>query len=159
MKNAATCCSSLGASNKLVDTAERKEGLHHRWPDFCAPWPTLKTDNLSRSTAVHNVLTLSNPIFLPTVYSPALIYLSLPFSYKHNRANTMFTSKHMACWETVRVQHALSVGQSRYYMRKSVGQAPTAERARQKLFGRLPTSERNRKIIMLDEVRRRIGKG
>jgi hypothetical protein len=49
-------------------------------------------------------LTLSNPIFLPTAYSPALIYLhpsSLPFSYKHKRANTthnhLFTSKHMAC--------------------------------------------------------------
>jgi hypothetical protein len=69
-------------------------------------------------------LTLSNPIFLPTAYTPALIYLSLPFSYKHNRANTMhnhqFTSEHMACRETERVQPALSVGQSPYYMRKSV---------------------------------------
>jgi hypothetical protein len=104
-------------------------------------------------------LTLSNPIFLPTAYSPALIYLhpsSLPFSYKHNRANTthnhLFASKHMACQETERVQPVLSVGQSPYYMRKSVGQAPTAERAQQKHVGRRPTSERNRKIIMLDEV-------
>jgi len=39
---------------------------------------------------------------------------SLPFSYKHNRTNTthnrLFTSKHMACRETERVQPALSVG-------------------------------------------------
>jgi hypothetical protein len=80
-------------------------------------------------------LTLSNPIFLSTACSPALIYLSLPFSYKHNRTNTthnhLFTSKHMACQETERVQPALSVGQNPYYMRKSVGQAPTAEREQQ----------------------------
>jgi hypothetical protein len=116
------------------------------------------------SFSVHSfTLTLSNPIFLPTVYSPALIYLSLPFSYKHNCANTMhnhlFTSKHVACRETERVQPALSVGRSPYYMRKSVRQAPTAERAQQKRVGHLPTSERNGKIIMSDEVRRRIGKG
>jgi len=111
-------------------------------------------------------LTLSNPIFLPTAYSPALIYLhpsSLPFSFKHNHANTthnhLFTSKHVACQETERVQPALSVGQSPYYMRKSVGQAPTAERAQQKRVRCLPTLEGNRKIIMLDKVRRRIGKG
>jgi hypothetical protein len=63
----------------------------------------------------------------------------------------------MVCWETERIQPALSVGQSPHYMRKNVGQAPTEEQARQKCVGRLPTSERNRK--MSDEVRRRIGKG
>jgi len=108
-------------------------------------------------------VTLSNPIFLPTVYSPALIYLSLPFSYKHNCANTthnhLFTSKHVACQETERVQPAVSVRQCPYYMRKGVRQAPTAERAQQNRVGRHPTSERNRKIIMSDEVRHRIGKG
>jgi hypothetical protein len=58
---------------------------------------------------------------------------SLPFSYEHNHANIthnhLFTSKHMAFRETERVQPALSVGQSSYCMRKSVGQAPTAEQA------------------------------
>jgi hypothetical protein len=107
-------------------------------------------------------LTLSNPIFLPTAYSPALIYLSLPFSYKHNRTNTthndLFTSKYVACRETERVRPALSVGQSPYYMRKSVRQAPTAERVQQKHVGHLPTLEQNRKI-MSEEVQRRIGKG
>jgi len=37
------------------------------------------------------MLTFSNTIFPPTAYFPALIYLhpsSLPFSYKHKRANT-----------------------------------------------------------------------
>jgi hypothetical protein len=62
----------------------------------------------------------------------------------------------MACRETERVQPALSVGESPYYMRKSVGQAPTGgagEQTQQKeRVGRLPTSERNRKIIMSDEV-------
>jgi len=108
-------------------------------------------------------LTLSNPIFLPTTYSPALIYLSLPFSCKHSHANAthnhLFTSKYVACRETERVQPALSVGQSPYYMRKSIRQAPTAEQAQQNRVGHLPTLERNRKIIMSDEVRHRIGKG
>jgi len=58
----------------------------------------------------------------------------------------------MDCRETERVQPALSVGQSPYYMRKNVGQALTAEQAQQKRVGRLPTLERNRKIIMSDEV-------
>ena len=44
-------------------------------------------------------------------------------------------------------------------MRKNVGQASTAERAQQKRVGRLLTSERNMKIMMSDEARRRIGKG
>ena len=46
--------------------------------------------------------------------------------------------------------------------KKSVGQAPTAERAnkhKKKSVGRHPTLEQNGKIIMSDEVRRRIGKG
>jgi hypothetical protein len=34
-----------------------------------------------------------------------------------------------------------------------------ANKRNKNLFGRLPTSERNRKIILLDEVQRRIGKG
>ena len=43
-------------------------------------------------------------------------------------------------------------------MRKSVGQAPTAERAnkrKKKGVGRHPTSERNGKIVMSDKVQRR----
>ena len=46
--------------------------------------------------------------------------------------------------------------------KKSVGQAPTVEQAnkrKKKSVGRHPTSEQNGKIIMSDEVRRRIGKG
>jgi hypothetical protein len=43
-------------------------------------------------------------------------------------------------------------------MKKSVGQAPTAgEQTQQNRVGRLPTSERSRKIILSDEVRCRIG--
>jgi hypothetical protein len=51
----------------------------------------------------------------------------------------------MACRETERVQPALSVGQSPYYMRKSAGQALTAERAQQKRVGRLPNRSRTGK--------------
>jgi hypothetical protein len=41
-------------------------------------------------------------------------------------------------------------------MRKSVGQAPTAGEHNKNRVGRLPTLERNRKIILSDEVRRRM---
>jgi hypothetical protein len=45
-------------------------------------------------------------------------------------------------------------------MRKSVGQAPTAGKKRNKnRVGHLPTKEQNWKIILSDEIRRRIGKG
>jgi hypothetical protein len=80
-------------------------------------------------------LTLSNPIFLPPAYSPALIYFGLERGW----------------WNTCP-----------YYMRKSVRQALTAERENKrnkKSVGSVPTLERNRKIIMSDEVRRWIGKG
>jgi hypothetical protein len=43
-------------------------------------------------------------------------------------------------------------------MRKSVGQDPTADERNKNSVGRLPTSEQNKKIILWDEVRRRIGK-
>jgi hypothetical protein len=79
-------------------------------------------------------LTLSNPIFLPPAYSPALIYFGLERGW----------------WTTCP-----------YYM-KSIGLAPTAERENKrnkKGVRHLPTLERNRKIVMSDEVRRWIGKG
>ena len=49
------------------------------------------TEDSEMSYQDDTALTLSNPIFLPTAYSPALIYLhpsSLPFSYKHDHVNT-----------------------------------------------------------------------
>jgi hypothetical protein len=58
MENSATCCSTLGACNRLPDTVEQKEGLQCRWSEFWAQCPILKTDNLPRPTAVHNVLIL-----------------------------------------------------------------------------------------------------
>jgi hypothetical protein len=58
----------------------------------------------------------------------------------------------MACQETERVKSALSVGQTPYYMRKSVRQALTAKRAQQKRVERLPISEWNRKIVMSDKA-------
>jgi hypothetical protein len=81
------------------------------------------------------ILTLSNPIFLPPAYSPALIYFgqergwwvtyNYPTVLKEKNINRKSTTCAI-CWLNP------------YYMRKSVG---------------------NRKIIISDNVRHRIGKG
>jgi hypothetical protein len=57
--------------------------------------------NDGNEKAEHSALTLSNPIFLPPAYSPPLIYFGLERGWWIN------------CL---------------YYIRKSVGQTPTAER-------------------------------
>ena len=107
----------------------------------------------------YKALTLSNPIFLPTAYSPALIY----FGWEtQTRIQRTITCSYQNTWPAEKQKEynlRYHVGQSPDYMRKNVGRAPTAERAQEKRVGRLPTSERNRKIVMSDEVRRRIGKG
>jgi hypothetical protein len=117
-------------------------------------------------TSVMYSLILSNPIILPTAYSPALIYFGWERGYERNRANTthyqLFTSKHMACRETERVQPALRWLKSVLHEEKrrtGSDNGAGGPQTQQKRVGHLPTSERNRKIIMSDEVRRRIGKG
>jgi hypothetical protein len=104
-------------------------------------------------------LTLSNPIFLPTTYSPALIC----FGWERG------------CWITCNYPIVLkekNIEKQKVYklhyllakVRTTWGKV--SDRLRQRSnkrnknhVGCLPTSERNRKIIMSDEVRRRIGKG
>jgi hypothetical protein len=54
-------------------------------------------------------LTLSNPIFLPRAYSPALIYFGRERGWWITCNYPTFL-KHMACRETERVQPALSLG-------------------------------------------------
>jgi hypothetical protein len=78
------------------------------------------------------ILTLSSPNFLLTAYSPALIFLGRERGWwiTCNYPRVLKEKKHV---ETERVQPALSVGESPYYMRKSVEQAPTAgEQTQQK---------------------------
>ena len=103
----------------------------------------------------NQTLTLSNPIFLPTAYSPALINCGRQRGWW------------ITCWlksvlheEKCRTGSYIGAGEQTR-KKKSVGQAPTAERAnkRKKSVGRHPTLEQNGKIIMSDEVRRRIRKG
>jgi hypothetical protein len=84
-----------------------------------------------------------------------------PFSYKHNRANTTHKTHGLPrnrksttcaiCW----LKSVLNEEKRRTGSNSGAGGPQT----QQKRVGRLPTSEQNRKIIMSDEVRRRIGKG
>jgi hypothetical protein len=62
-------------------------------------------------TQWHNagLLTLSNPIFLPPAYSPALIYFGRERDWWIT-CNYPTVLKHMAYRETERVQPALCVG-------------------------------------------------
>ena len=93
--------------------------------------------------------------FLPTAYSPALIYCGRERGWR------------ITCWlksvlheEKCRTGSYSGAGEQT--QKKSVGRAPTAERAnkrKKKSVGHQPTSEQNMKIVMSDEVRRRIGKG
>jgi hypothetical protein len=105
------------------------------------------------------VLTLSNPIFLPTAYSPALICFE----------------RERGWWITCNYPTVLkeenTEKQKEYNLRYLLAKAHTtwgnaSDRFRQQAkkrnknrVGRLPTSERNRKSVLSDEVRCRIGKG
>jgi hypothetical protein len=100
-------------------------------------------------------LTLSNPIFLPPVYSPALIYFwrergrwvtcNFPTVLKEKNRNRKSIT-YAICW-LKSVQHEEKLGSMRM-----------AEKLDWKRLKR-KKSVGNRKIIMSDEVRHRIGKG
>jgi hypothetical protein len=126
---------------------------------YYSPFPSLHVKSSQLAEWKYGPLTLSNPIFLPTAYSPALI---------------CFEPKR-GWWITCNYPRGLKgkniEKQKEYNLRYLLAKirttwGKTSDRLRQRAnkrnknsFGRLPTSERNRKIILSDEVRRRIGKG
>jgi hypothetical protein len=104
-------------------------------------------------------LTLFNPIFLPTAYSPALICFWRERGWW------------ITCNYPIVLKEKNIEKQKEYNLRYMLAKVRTtwgkeSDRLRQRpnkrnkhRVGRLPTSERNREIILSDEVRRRIGKG
>jgi hypothetical protein len=106
-------------------------------------------------------LTLSNPIFLPTAYSQALIFLQVQ-PCKYNAQSPVHINTHGLPRNRKSTTCAIRWLKSVLHEEKCrTGSDSRAggPQTQQKRVGRLPTSERNRKIIMSDEVRRRIGKG
>jgi hypothetical protein len=104
-------------------------------------------------------LTLSNPIFLPTAYSPALICFGREKGWW------------ITCNYPTVLKEKITEKQKEYslrYLSTNVRKKKkkTSDRLRQRAnkrnenrVGRFPTSERSRKIILSDEVRRRLEKG
>jgi hypothetical protein len=105
------------------------------------------------------ILTLSNPIFLPTTYSPALI------CFGRERGWWITCNYHTVLKEkNIEKQTEYNLRYLLVKVRTTWGKA--SDRLRQRAnkriknrIVRLTTSARNRKIILSDEVRRRIGKG
>jgi hypothetical protein len=104
-------------------------------------------------------LTLSNPIFPPTAYSPALICFGqergwwIICNYP-----TVLKERNMEKQKEYNLRYLLAK------IRTTWGKAldrfrQRANKRNKNRVGRLPTSEQNRKIILSDEVRSRIGKG
>ena len=77
-------------------------------------------------------LTLSNPIFLPTAYPPALIYCG----------------RERGWWITCWLKSVLHEEKCRTGSYSEAG-----EQTQKKIVGRHPTSERNGKIIMSPDIR------
>jgi hypothetical protein len=104
-------------------------------------------------------LTLSNTIFLPTTSSPALICFGRKRRWWTTcNYPTVLKEKNMEKQKECSLRYLLTE------VRTTRGKA--SDRLRQRAnkrnknrVGRLPTSERNRKIVLSDEVRRRIEKG
>jgi hypothetical protein len=104
-------------------------------------------------------LTLSNPIFLPTAYSPALICFGKEKGWWITcNYSTVLKEKNVEKQKDYSLRYLLAK------VRTTRGKA--SDRLRQRAnkrninrVGRLPKSERNRKITLSDEVRCRIGKG
>ena len=101
------------------------------------------------------ILILSNPIFLPTAYSPTLIYCGRERGWW------------ITCWlksvvheEKCRTGSYSGAGEQTQKKKKcqTGSYSGAGEQTQKKSVGRHPTSERNGKIIMSDEVQRRIGK-
>jgi hypothetical protein len=104
-------------------------------------------------------LTLSNPIFLPTAYSPALICFGRQRSWWITcNYPTVLKEKNMEKQKEYNLRSLLAK------VRTTWGKA--SDRLRQRAnkcnknrVGRLPTLEQKWKIVLLDEVQCRIGKG
>ena len=98
-------------------------------------------------------LALSNPIFLPTAYSPALIYCGRERGWWITRLKSVLHEE---------VSDRLLQRSGRTNAKKKVMDRLLQRSGRtnaKKSVGRHPTSERNGKIMMSDKVRRRNGKG
>ena len=101
------------------------------------------------------ILILSNPVFLPTAYSPAVIYCGRERGWW------------ITCWlksvlheEKCRTGSYSGAGKQTQKKKCRTGSYSGAgEQTQKKNVGRHLSSEQNGKFIMSDEVRRRIGKG
>jgi hypothetical protein len=105
------------------------------------------------------VLTLSNPIFLPTAYSPDLTCFGRERGWWITcNYSTVLKEKNVEKRKKYNLRYLLAK------VRAKRGKASDSLRQRankrnKNRVGGLPTSEQNRKIIPSDEVRHRIGKG
>jgi hypothetical protein len=119
----------------------------------------IKKESLRQSNRNQRLLTLSNPIFLPTAYSPALICFGRESGWWITcNYPTVLKEKNMERKKEYNLRYLLAKvhttsGKSSDRLRQR------ANKRNRNIVGRLPTLEQNWKIILSDEVRCRIGKG
>jgi hypothetical protein len=104
---------------------------------------------------VSTTLTLSNPICLPTAYSPALICFRWWITCNYP---TVLKEKDMEIQKEYNVRYLLAKDRTTWG-KASDRLRQRANKCNKNRVGCLLTSEQNWKIILLDEVRCRIGKG
>jgi hypothetical protein len=104
-------------------------------------------------------LALSNPIFLSTAYSPAAICFGRERGWWITcNYPTVFKQKNMEKQKEYNLRYLLAKVHTTWGKASDRLRQRATNRNKNRV-GRLPTSERNRKIILSDEVRRRIAKG
>jgi hypothetical protein len=105
------------------------------------------------------VLTLSNPVFLPTAYSPALICFGRERGWWITcNYPTVLKEKNIEKQKEYNLLYLLAKVRTTWGKASDKLRQRTNKRNKNRV-GRLPTSQRNREVIMSDEARRRIGKG
>jgi hypothetical protein len=141
-----------GLSHRTIMSRYSNFPLHNTLNNVC--WYDTKL-----CSKIYVSLTLSNPIFLPTAHTPALIHFGWERGWWITcNYPTVLKEQNIEKQKKYNLRYLLAKVHTTWG-KVSIRLRQRANKRNKNRIGRLPTSERNRKIILSDKVQRRIRKG